>query len=187
MPEGIQHDMLAVASDEAVMAAVCARDDSAAFSELVRRWRSRVQRTCLRLTGNQHDADDAAQEAFVKAFVARGQFRGESSFAGWFWRIAVNVAHDTRRRRKPFVELPIDTPGDTASSVEATAVTSERCERVQLALSQLTELQRTVVVLRHFEQLRFREIADVLGIPAGTVASRMADALNRLSEILGPE
>jgi RNA polymerase sigma-70 factor (ECF subfamily) len=187
MPDGVQHDMLTVASDEAVMAAVCARDDSAAFSELVRRWRSRVQRTCLRLTGNQHDADDAAQEAFVKAFVARGQFRGESSFATWFWRIAVNVAHDTRRRRRPHAELPADPVGDVEDNAEASAISSERCQQVQQALTQLTEVQRTVVVLRHFEQLKFREIADVLGIPSGTVASRMADALNRLSEILGPE
>jgi RNA polymerase sigma-70 factor, ECF subfamily len=187
MPEGLHHEMLSVASDEAVMAVVCARDDDVAFSELVRRWRKRLHLTCFRLTGNRDDADDAVQEAFVKAFLARSQFRGQATFATWFWRIAVNVAHDVRRRRSPHVELleAHSVVGDS-DPVEA-VITTERRESVLEALRQLTDTQRTVVVLRHYEQMKFREIAEVLDVPTGTVASRMAEALNRLSQLLDSE
>jgi len=189
MSGGAQQDVMSIASDEAVMAAVCARDDDRAFAELVTRWRTRLQQTCYRLTGNHADAEDAVQEAFTRAFMSRDQFRGQASFATWFWRIAVNVAHDVRRRSVRQKELS-GTAGHSVSqpdNAQERAVSAERRGQVLEALEQLTETQRTVVVLRHYEQLKFREISEVLGVPEGTVASRMADALNRLSQLLKPE
>jgi RNA polymerase sigma-70 factor (ECF subfamily) len=174
-------------SDDALMAIVSARGDSTVFGELVGRWQQHIAGLCLRLTGNLQDAEDAAQETFAKIFASRQQFRGDSKFATWAWRIAINAAHDVRRNSS---RVPVDSEFPLTSLTSSFAppinVTEHRelTQSVSDALSQLPEELRAVVVLRHYQQLKFREIADVLNIPMGTVCSRMTDALNRLSPLL---
>lgn len=174
-------------SDDALMAIVSARGDSTVFGELVGRWQHHIAGLCLRLTGNLQDAEDAAQETFAKIFASRQQFRGDSTFATWAWRIAINAAHDVRRKSS---RLPVDSEfpmtslaGSSDPSLDVSEL-RERTQTVSDALARLPEELRTVVVLRHYQQLKFREIADVLNIPMGTVCSRMTDALNRLSPLL---
>lgn len=163
------------------MAIVRQRADVRAFSTLVDRWQERVYRLLLRLTGNVQDAEDATQEVLAKLFSRRDQFRSESKFSTWLWRIAINTGNDTNRKRRP---ERIQTESISNDGPVSAALHSERREQVRTALAALPEQLRTVVVLRHYEQLKFREIAETLQIPTGTVASRMAAALNELGELL---
>lgn len=171
-------------TDEAVMAIVCANgadDGRRAFADLVRRWEQRIHRLCFRLTGNTQDAEDATQEALARVFAKRDQFRGDAKFSTWLWRIAVNAATDLQRRKRAVSPQHESISHDGPVSA---SVTSENRHRVREALAELPDQLRSVVVLRHYEQLKFREIAETLGIPQGTVASRMADALDRLGRKL---
>lgn len=169
-------------SDEAVMAIVCAKADPFAFAELVRRWDGRIRALCLRLTGSREDAEDATQEAFSRAFAARSQFRGGSKFSTWLWRIAINCSLDICRQYK--APVPPTAEFDDQNDPAVLIAHAEEKDSVRRALRQLGENHRTVLILRHYEQLRFREIAEVLDIPEGTVASRMAEALNQVRKLL---
>ncbi len=178
---------MSLRSDESIMLMICQIDDAAAFGELVERWREQIQLLCFRLTGNWQDAEDAVQETFTRVYSRRSQFRGDSRFSTWLWRIAIRAASDTRRKRKPESSLEDGQHVllSTAEPAQASQATELR-DAVVEALNQLTEEQRVVVTLRHFHQMKFREISDVLGIPQGTVCSRMAEALNQLGLVLRP-
>ena len=189
------------ASDEQVMWRVQAAADSAAFAELVRRWEKPIQRLCARMTGDVHGAQDLSQEAFARVFSRRQDFITTARFSTWLWRIAVNLCHDELRRRvrRSEVSLEADAPEDSAQSLRASEPRAggpgpdeslnslERAELVRRAVMSLPEHYRTVVVLRHYEGLRFVEIAEVLGIPEGTVKSRMAEGLSQLAARIRPE
>ncbi len=163
------------------MAIVRQRDDVRAFGMLVERWQDRVYRLLLRLTGNVQDAEDATQEVLAKLFSRRGQYRSESKFSTWLWRIAINTGHDANRRRR---HGQAEVESVSNEGPVTAAIHSERRSRVRNALASLPMDLRTVVILRHYEQLKFREIAATLEIPIGTVASRMATALSELGELL---
>jgi RNA polymerase sigma-70 factor (ECF subfamily) len=182
------------ASDEQTMWRLSREDDPGAFAELVRRWEIPVQRMCARMTGDLHRGEDLAQETFARVFAHRHSFAAEGRFSTWMWRIAVNLCHDELRRRARRPESPLPgegsddgvegafgqepaaeqpTPAEALEQLEA-------AEQVRQAVARLPEHYRAVVVLRHYEGLRFAEIAEVLGIPVGTVKSRMAEGLDRL-------
>ena len=183
-------------SDEQAMLRVQKENDSRAFALLVRRWQGRIQRLCARLTGDAHRGEDLAQEVFMRVFAHRKDYRGEASFATYLRRIAVNACYDEQRRLKRRGENSLShnntvTTSDaalTASdlSPEADAAEQEHAELVRKALFRLPETYRQVVILRHYEGLRFREIAEVLDVPQGTVQSRMAEALTQLGRFLKP-
>ncbi len=179
-------------SDEQAMLRVQRRGDARAFALLVRRWEGPIQRLCARLTGDLHRAQDLAQEAFARAFARRETFRHEARFSTFLWRIAVNLCRDEGRRAARRIATPADLAQAEASLAadEATpheaAAAHERAELVRRALADLPEHYRAVVVLRHYEGLKFRQIGEVLDIPTGTVKSRMAEALSRLAAALGP-
>ena len=183
-------------SDEQAMWRVQMHDDHAAFARLVERWETPIQRLCARMTGDLHRAEDLAQEAFTRVFARRRDFEPSGRFSTWLWRIAINLCHDENRRRLRRPELSLDEPldgsGDAGSHNVASDALSpaevveklEQAEIVRRALLRLPETQRTVVILRHYEGLKFIEIAEVLGIPEGTVKSRMFEALDRLAVLL---
>ena len=182
-------------SDEQAMLQVQKQDDSQAYAQLVQRWRGRILRLCGRLTGDAHRAEDVAQEVFTKIFLHRAGYRHEGRFSTFIWRVAVNACHDERRRQKRRNEyslheenslgqtgietLESDDPGPST-----TVAHQEQANLVRQALLELPEHYRSVVVLRHYEGLKFREIAEVLEIAEGTVKSRMAEALSRLERAL---
>lgn len=174
-------------TDEAMMAIVCARSDQEMFHQIVLRWQARLTEMCHRLTGNLHDAEDAVQEAFSRAFTAREQFRGGSKFTTWIWRIAVNSAHDVRRRQARSYQSDA-LPGELADHRGSPNGTEgeEVREHVKVALLELPEDLREVLVLRHYQNLKLREISDILNLPLGTVYSRLAEALSRLEKRLKP-
>ncbi len=182
-------------TDEQAMWRVQTADDPAAFARLVERWEAPIQRLCARMTGDLHRAEDLAQEAFSRVFSRRRDFQPSGRFSTWLWRIAINLCHDEIRRRHRRPEWLMETEGNDgadggpvlmseAPSPSEIVERLEEAEQVRRALQRLPETQRTVVVLRHYEGLKFSEIAEVLGIPEGTVKSRMFEALERLSILL---
>lgn len=182
-------------SDEQAMRRVQRRDDGQAFALLVRRWEQPIRRLCLQMTGDIHRAEDLAQETFAQLFFHRHRYRGESRFSTFLWRIAVNQCLNERRaverRRESSLDdesgqtyATVHTMTSSARSPSAVVENEERAEMLRQALLRLPETHRVVVVLRHYENLKFREIADALDLPEGTVKSRMADALTQLARWL---
>ncbi len=171
--------------------------DGRAFALLMRRWGGPVRRLCTRMTGDAHRGEDLAQEAFARIFTKSDSFKHRARFSTFLWRIALNLCVDERRKaqRRPETEVQIEggaedaltpTPASPTAGPAARAMKKERAEAVRAALAELPEQYRSVVVLRHYEGLKFREIAEVLDIPEGTVKSRMAEALTRLARLLQP-
>jgi RNA polymerase sigma-70 factor (ECF subfamily) len=185
-------------SDEQAMWRVQQQDDHAAFAQLVERWQLPIRNLCMRMTGDAHRGEDVAQEAFTRVFARRKDWRPEGKFSTWLWRIALNLCYDELRRIQRRAESPLEAGDDTEDSPfirlpagEAPAPDSELArqeqgELVRQTLARLPEIYRTVLVLRHYEDLKFREIAEVLDIPEGTVKSRMAEALAQMSQLLKP-
>jgi RNA polymerase sigma-70 factor (ECF subfamily) len=148
-----------------------AQGDSAAFEEVVRRHEQRIYNLSLRMLGRPEDARDATQETFLAALRKLPSFRGDSSLGTWLHRVAVNACYDILRRRKRRAEegLPEDpgaAPGDLAES-------SAEAVDVQRALAQVPEEFRAVLVLHDVQDLPYDEIAEILGVPVGTVKSRV--------------
>src|SRR5215207_4487799 len=183
-------------SDEQAMWRVQTEDDHAAFALLVERWRGKIRQLCIRMTGNIHNGEDLAQDVFARVFDKRREFRGASKFSTWLWRIAVNRCHDEMRR--PASRARTESLDDESSTVVLDIVAAdlntprdrlaaqEEAEFVRRALMRLPENYRAVLVLRHYENLKLREIAEVLDLPEGTVCSRMAEALTQLTRLLEP-
>ncbi|MDX1951680.1 MAG: sigma-70 family RNA polymerase sigma factor [Verrucomicrobiota bacterium] len=179
-------------SDEQVMWRVQMHDDATAFAELSQRWRGRIQALCTRMMGDPHRGEDMAQETFLRLYHKRKDYEPTGKFSTWLWRVAINICHDELRRTKRRNETSIDEQrGEGSSPVEpeslsdnqpdSTMEMAEEANLVRQALMQLPEMYRTVLVLRHYEGLKFREIAEVLGIPEGTVKSRMSEALTQFA------
>ena len=146
----------------------------------------------LRLTGSAEDALDLLQDAFLRAFEKLDRFQGESSFYTWVYRIAVNLALSGRRRRRvtlrfqrPGGDDPLDPPDDPILSDPTLPLErAERDELIQSALNALADDHRAVVVMKEFDGLRYEEIAAILGVPVGTVRSRLHRARLDLRERL---
>lgn len=177
-------------SDEQLMWRVKLDDDATAFARLLARWEKPIQRLCFRMTGDAHRAEDLTQTAFTRVFTRRAEWEPTGKFSTFLWRVALNLCHDELRRQQRRGELSLDAleeddgagqgfPADDPTP-DAQADSQERGEHVRRALGALAAPYREVVVLRHYEGLKFREISEVLGIPEGTVKSRMADALEKL-------
>jgi RNA polymerase sigma-70 factor (ECF subfamily) len=160
--------------------------DRRAFGELVRRHREGVINVVYRMCGDANLAEDVAQEAFIRAWQHLPSYRPRSPFRNWVYRIGTNVALDALRRERETVAIDALLLSTGAAGPEATLVGEERGERVRQAVLALPPASRAVVVLREYEGLSYREIADTLGIPVGTVMSRLNYARNRLREALAP-
>jgi RNA polymerase sigma-70 factor (ECF subfamily) len=182
-------------TDEQAMWRVKMDDDPQAFARLVERWQGPIQRLCIKMLGDPHRAEDLTQEAFVRVFARRKDYEPAGRFSTFLWRIALNLCYDElrkiKRRGESSLEGGADERGETdfmadTAGPDLQVVADERAEHVRRALLQIPEPYRVVVVLRHYEGLKFREIGEVLDIPEGTVKSRMVEALNQLSRLLKP-
>jgi RNA polymerase sigma-70 factor (ECF subfamily) len=182
-------------TDEEAMCRVKMHDDHGEFDRLVARWQQPIRRLCARMTGDVHRGEDLKQETFVRLFEKRKDYQPTGKFSTFLWRIALNLCYDELRRQNRRREVlssgddehanMCDMAAD-APSPDARAAASEEGEMVRKALLQLPEMYRAVIVLRHYEDMKLAKIAEVLEIPEGTVNSRMAEALARLSRILEP-
>lgn len=179
------------ADDAHLVSAACAGDRGAA-DELLRRHLPRVHAVCRRLLGNEADAADATQEALIAIVRGLPRFDGRSAFGTWVYRVATNAALDELRRRQRRPQLVRD-PADWSSGrtepadpgAEADADAFDDRDRLVPALGALREEYRVAVVLRDVADLDYAEIAEILGVPPGTVRSRIARGRAQLADALG--
>jgi RNA polymerase sigma-70 factor, ECF subfamily len=182
--------------DESALLERCRRGDLAAFEPLVEKYRERVWRLAYHHLRDSEEARDVAQEAFIRAWRALPSFRGQSAFYTWLFRIATNVATDRARQRASQTRAlgPERVPEeewervmvDEEAGPEETTARAEQRARIQQALATLPEHHRAIIMLSDLEGLSYREIAEVLDIPMGTVMSRLHHARKRLRAALGP-
>ena len=175
------------ASGEDILVERARRGDSAAFEELVLAYQSLAFRTAFVIAGDTADAEEAAQDAFVKAHRALGRFRTGEPFRPWLLAIVANEARNRRRTRarRAALALRAAEPGATSDDPEEAALATERRERLLTAVERLRDHDRDVLACRYFLELSEAETAAALGIAHGTVKSRTHRALARLQEELG--
>src|SRR5437773_2008523 len=172
-------------ADDSDLIARAQRCDAAAYEEIVQRYQQIAFRTAYVVTGSAADAQDAAQEGFVKAFRALDRFRAGADLRPWLLRIVANEARNRVRSsgRRHQLELRLAEgfrPGDAAPSPEAVAVAADERRRLLAMVNALSEGDRLVIASRYFLELSGEETATALGIPEGTVKSRLSRALARL-------
>lgn len=175
------------------------RGDVQAFEQLIIHYEKKVLNTAYRLTGNLEDAMDIAQEAFLRVYSSMSEFRGDSSFATWLFRIVHNACLDELRKRRRERISSLDEPvqgtdgdmvrqlavADRADGPEETLERFEIQRAVQESINALDEEYRIVVVMRDIQGYSYNEIAEMLGINLGTVKSRLNRARNALKEMFG--
>jgi RNA polymerase sigma-70 factor (ECF subfamily) len=183
-----------ITSDEKLMSRVQTRGDEAAFAELVRRWQGRLEQASFRILNDRHRSEDLVQEAFTRLFLKRDQFRPDARFGSYLWRITINLCQDELRRQQSAKQHVIesDDPEAMNSVLDMKGNPGRETERleeaaaVRKALTTLPDQVRIIVVMRHFEDLKFREIAAALNLPEGTVKTRMVQGLSLLAKQLRP-
>lgn len=162
-----------------------------AYTELMRRYQQRVYWTARRIVGSHADADDIAQEAFVKAYLALGDFRGDSSFFTWIYRIAVNLALNSLRRQQVvryFRESELIARYLPAAESPSSAVELEETERrLQEAVAKLPEKQKAVFVMRFFDELPYEEISKILKTSVGGLKANYHHAMTKVRESLNDD
>lgn len=169
--------------------------DVAAFEELVFIYQKQIYNLSYRMMGNEQDACDMTQEAFLKAFKSIRRFNNKSTFGTWVYRIATNACIDELRKRKRVRLYPVvhnDSPGEDGSQliVDTDDLPQEKLERretkmlVQRAISGLANEHRIIIILRDIQEKSYKEIADILNLNIGTVKSRISRARQSLKEEL---
>jgi RNA polymerase sigma-70 factor (ECF subfamily) len=161
--------------------------ERSAFSELVCIHAQGVMNVIYRMCGDAQIAEDAAQETFIQAWIHLSSYRPNTSLRSWLYRIAVNAATDMLRKEKRILPNALEDLQlkDPEPGPEAHFFQEERITLVQKAILSLPDACRAVLVLREYEGLSYHEIADALGIPVGTVMSRLNYARKLLKERLG--
>ena len=162
------------------------KGDRQAFGELVRIHREGVVNVVYRMCSDAELAEDAAQEAFIRAWHHLPRYQPRTPFRNWVYRIATNAALDVLRRDKPTVDIAELPLAADHKGLEATVEAKEQADAVQQAIMMLPPASRAVLILREYQGLAYKEIADVLDIPMGTVMSRLNYARKVLQETLKP-
>ncbi len=178
----------------------CLSGNTEAFSFLVDKYKNLVYQLALRMTGNYHDSEDIAQEAFLKAYRSLPRYNSAYSFSSWLYKITLNIIRD--RLRKKEVTIPFSTPEDGQREIENNfspnhdaldelainpeewQIRKENNRDLQLAINALPLSQREIIILRHIQNLSYHEIARVLNIPVNSVKARLHRARKQLKELL---
>lgn len=163
-----------------------------AFGELVSRYQARLYNAALRLVNSPEDAADVVQDAFLSAYQALHSFKGDAEFFTWLYRIAFNTAISLKRKKRPSVSLDSHTretgldPDDPSDYVKPSAAIERTEDERQLhdAIARLSAEHRDVLVLKDLEGMKYEEIAEVLGVPIGTIRSRLHRARLELRDLL---
>jgi RNA polymerase sigma-70 factor, ECF subfamily len=175
-----------VPGNEAELLTRVVSGDREAFDAVMRNHQDRVFSVCLRILGDRETALDATQDTFLTVFRKAGQFQGRSAVGTWIYRIAVNTCYDQLRRaqRRPSEALPDHVDPRDPAAEEALASAALRPE-IEVALAQLPGDFRNAVVLSDLEGMSLPEVAEVLGVPIGTVKSRVFRGRRLLAKHLG--
>jgi len=182
--------------DEMALVKRAKQGDLTAYDELVRRYQERIYATVYHMTANHEDANDLAQDAFIKAFQALKSFKGGSSFYTWVYRIAVNKTINFLKQRKNKAQMSLDDldfnaehdPDLVALISDKTprreASLAELQEKLNAAMQKLSEPHRLVVTLHDVQGMSHEEIAEIMGCNIGTVRSRLFYARQQLQAYL---
>ncbi len=162
-----------------------------AFTELMRRYQQRVYWSARRIVGSHEEADDVVQEAFIKAYVSLGEFRGDSSFFTWLYRIAINLSLNAVRKRQvisylresEIINKLLPSGDDPSRAVEEKELNS----RLEEAVRALPERQKAVFVLRYFDGMPYEEISGILKTSIGGLKANYFHALRKVQEALKDE
>ena len=160
------------------------KGDQDAFGEIVEIYKNSIYQLCYRMLGNRHEAEDIAQEAFIRAYVNIRSFNQELKFSTWLFRIATNLCIDRLRKKKPDYYLDAEVAGtegltmysqvSSDSPLPETEVESlELQETVQKEILKLPEKYRSAIVLKYMEDMSLNEISEILELPLGTVKTRI--------------
>ena len=166
--------------------------DPAAFQALVEQHRSMVYRVAYQFAGNHHDAEDIAQEVFIKVYRSLDRFRQDAQLTSWLYRIVMNACIDHRRRQHPSGSAPFGEEAEQKllNTVEETpgpedrAYAGELGQVLEAEIKRLPHGQRIVFIMRHHQGLKLGEIADALGLAEGTVKRQLHVAVHRLRHAL---
>lgn len=161
-----------------------ANGDTVAFQSIIERYQGLVLNVAYRFIGNTHEAEDIAQEAFLRLFQNADRYKPTAKFKTWFFRIVTNLCIDFLKKKKPvywdeFFNIPSDIPAPSEKTE-----TSERQEIVHSAIQTLAANQRMALILHHYERLRYKEIADVMGCSVKAVESLLVRAKQTLRKRL---
>src|SRR3954468_399109 len=160
------------------------KGDQDAFGEIVEIYKNSIFQLCFRMLGNRHEAEDIAQEAFIRAYVNIRSFNQDLKFSTWLFRIATNLCIDRLRKKKPDYYLDAEVAGtegltmysqiSSESPLPETEVESlELQETVQKEILKLPEKYRSAIVLKYMEDMSLNEISEILDLPLGTVKTRI--------------
>ncbi len=166
--------------------------DMDSFADLAGRYSAPLARLARRYLKVREDAEEVRQETLLRVYSRAGTFRSGASFRPWIYRIAVNLCRDRTRRRQRLQWISLsDESAETRSLPEENTpqgdqvvATNERVRLLHRLLDQLPEPQRTVILLKEFEELKFREIAEILDCPESTIKSRLYGGLSTLKSLL---
>lgn len=171
----------------------CLEGRSSAFGELVLRYQDRLYSAVLRIVDHSDDALDVVQDSFVNAYQSLGSFKGDSEFYTWLYRIAFNTAISLKRRRRVLLSLEhgsegsgVVEPADPSLETRPGAAMerSEDERQIQAALNRLSTEHRSVLILKDMEGMKYEQIAEVMGVPIGTIRSRIHRARLELKDLL---
>lgn len=173
--------------DESALIDLCRTGDRDAFRDLYDRYGDAVHSIAWHFSGDPVVARDVTQQVFLKLFSVIGQYRGDSSFRTWLYRIVANACEDERRRTRrwlPFLDETLGSRGRVRPDQLGTSSRHELADEVAEAIAGLSPKLRLPIVLRYVEELSYDEIAQTLGISMGTVASRLSRGHRALAERL---
>jgi RNA polymerase sigma-70 factor (ECF subfamily) len=163
--------------------------DIESFNQLILRWERPIYALAYRVIGREEDARDVCQDAFLRAYRALPGFKGQAKFSSWLYRIALNLCRDwiRRQRRAPVSQMPEDmdatemaSEAGPVESIEDLVARRELSAIVEEAMSELSEEQRTAIILKEYHGMTFQEIADMQGCPLSTVKTRLYQGLSLL-------
>lgn len=187
-------------AEDAVLVESFKAGSEQAFNELVARHSAKMYQLAYGMLGNKEDAEEVAQDAFVKVYKNIGQFRGDASFSTWLYRITANLARNRyhwnkRRGSQVNVSAHLEAVGDEAArdiempdsskSPEALIQEEELKADIMGGMRRLPDKLREIMTLRHVEDMRYERIAEILDCKIGTVKSRLARARESLKEMVG--
>jgi RNA polymerase sigma-70 factor (ECF subfamily) len=177
--------------DDGELIAQAAEGDRAAFVTLVERHRAMVYRVAFQYAGNHYDADDIAQDVFIKVHRSLQTFRRDALFTSWLYRVTMNACIDHGRRRSPTTSIDAARAEERPFEVMAEepgpdqrAFAGEVRRAVEHAVDDLPPQQRLVFAMRHFEGMKLCDIAEALGVAEGTVKRQLHSAVHRLRHAL---